>query len=238
MQGPIGIAFAVASKTGHGAEGGRRFPDSYVTYLLEQAKALGLTETRLAKEMDKNPIGITRLKNGEGTGISMATSIREYLIGRGLDIPPIPIDASEWSPSTEPRRIPTAADSENEILRLNLIRFREDVGLDQLEAANRSTVAYADILSYERGERVPDTSELRLLAPHYGRRVGDFLEVGDVGPPDPTKIPVASAWIAPTVDDEYRQRLRALIDEINSTQFRDEKKAMLEHIEKATKRKR
>jgi transcriptional regulator with XRE-family HTH domain len=79
-----------------------------------------------------------------------------------------------------------AHDPLEEIVRKNIIAFRDQAGLSQAEAADISGVPVYNLSRYERGEsRIIPATVLRLLAEAYGHRVDDFY---DPDPPPPTKL--------------------------------------------------
>lgn len=63
-----------------------------------------------------------------------------------------------------------------EIIRRNIVRFREGADLSQAQAADLSGVPLDNLRRYERGESGVPASVLRQLADVYGHRVDDFYE--------------------------------------------------------------
>jgi transcriptional regulator with XRE-family HTH domain len=211
-------------------------PSAYAQFLTERARDLGLTDEAWAELAGVHKMGAWRLRK-HGRSVKMARALRKVLVDRGLDIPPVPVDVLDWSPpSTNQPREPRATDPEDERVRLNMIRFRERLHLTQVAAADRTGIAYEKIVAFELGHATPGGTELIRLAKHYGRDVEDFVRVGDLGEPDRSKIPLAAAWVDPSVSEEKRRQLQQLVDEINDPRFRADKKAMLEHIRNAKKK--
>lgn len=61
-----------------------------------------------------------------------------------------------------------------ETIRVNLVKFREEAGLSQADAANESGVPVDNLRRYERGGAGVDALVLKLLADAYGHQVDDF----------------------------------------------------------------
>ncbi len=63
----------------------------------------------------------------------------------------------------------------NIIIAKNLVKFRTQVGLTQLELAQKLNYSDKSISKWERGEGLPDISVLVKLSEIYGVKVDDFL---------------------------------------------------------------
>ena len=89
-------------------------------------------------------------------------------------------------PMTSMAKTPKPPDPLEEVVRRNVIAFREEAGLSQADAADVSGVPVYNLSRYERGEtrNIPATV-LHVLAEAYGRNVGDFYEPD---PPPPAKL--------------------------------------------------
>lgn len=111
-----------------------------------------------------------------------------------------------------------------EIVRVNLRRFREEVGLTTEKVAAFTGISIDSLRRYEAGGVAAPHSVLVKLAPVYGHGIGDFdLE----NPPkaDLTKRPGVATMLLEGVDvDPADQvRLQQLVDEINQ-KTREKKK--------------
>src|SRR5690606_18192564 len=111
-----------------------------------------------------------------------------------------------------------AVDPRDEIVRRNLIKFREDADLSQAQAGDLSGVPVDAIRRYETGvtATVPGTV-LSELAKLYGHSVDDFFMSN---PPKPKldEAPVLFLRSRPGVDidlDVYK-KIQKLIDEANA----------------------
>ena len=105
----------------------------------------------------------------------------------------------------------------DEIVRVNLKRFREEVDLSQSEAAELSGVPIDNLRRYESGvtANVPGVV-LYQLANVYGHTVDDFHQVD---PPRAKRedLPMFFLRVRPgvQVDHETRSRLQKVIDDAN-----------------------
>ena len=119
-----------------------------------------------------------------------------------------------------------APDPLEEIVRKNIIAFREGAGFSQAEAADLSGVPVYNLSRYERGESksIPATV-LHQLAEVYGRKLEDFY---DPDPPPPAKVEDQPAIFLRTrpaveIDQEIYQAVVRAVREANAT-LRSKKK--------------
>lgn len=80
-------------------------------------------------------------------------------------------------------------DPERDLVRANLVRFRDEVELSQQEASDLSGVPVGNLTRYETGKSFPDPIVLRRLAEAYGRPLDDFF-LEDPPPVDKDDLPV------------------------------------------------
>jgi transcriptional regulator with XRE-family HTH domain len=82
-------------------------------------------------------------------------------------------------------------DSESELIRLNLKRFREGMGLTTEELADEANIPIDTLRRLENGRRssVPDVRDLRRLAVPLGRTLDEFFQENP-SPSQPTERPV------------------------------------------------
>lgn len=73
-------------------------------------------------------------------------------------------------------------DPVEEIIRANVLRFREESGLSQAQVADISGVPMNNFSRYERGDHPFPASVIVQLSAVFGRPVGDFY-ASDPGPP-------------------------------------------------------
>jgi transcriptional regulator with XRE-family HTH domain len=133
---------------------------------LAAIKREGTSQRALAEQLKKSPAAVSRCISGEVHTFELAEAI-----STALKIAP------PWGSGDAPPDLrPTATDSDREIVRKNLIRFRDEVGIDPRRASIRARIALDELEAYERGERDTPRSVMEALAPVYGRRVGDFIE--------------------------------------------------------------
>lgn len=245
MKEPVELPCLVATRSKPDDDGiPSRIPIKYVEYLLERAASLGYTtDAQLAKALGINKLGIWRLRaRDEGTGISMATKIREFLVEKGLEIPQLPIDDMDWDVSSiaDRERPPRDDDSDDEKIRRNMIRFRQMLHLDQAAASDHVGVPYEMLVAWERGEATPTGPQLISLARRYFRRRGadDFVSTGEVEPPFQPKLPLVSVSVRGSLNDEGQRRLdaiRAQASELDDPKFRADHNAGVDHVLKVRK---
>lgn len=73
---------------------------------------------------------------------------------------------------------------ERAIVQRNCLKFREELGISQKEAADRAGLNQASVFRYEKGLSTPDRDSLRALARVYGHGTDDFY-LRDPPPADP-----------------------------------------------------
>lgn len=66
-----------------------------------------------------------------------------------------------------------------EIIAKNLIKYRKNAGLTQIELAEKIMYSDKNISKWERAESIPDIFILKQLADIYGITINDFLEESD-----------------------------------------------------------
>lgn len=110
-----------------------------------------------------------------------------------------------------------AVDPEAEIVRKNLLAFREEAKLSQAEAADLSGVALDNLRRYESGAVVTIPSNvLRQLAQAYGHAMEDFY----VEDPPPAKLADAPVFFLRTrpgadVDADVYAEIKTAIENAN-----------------------
>lgn len=111
-----------------------------------------------------------------------------------------------------------ASDPRDELVRRNLVKFRNDAGLSQAEAGDLSGVPVDAIRRYENGTTatVPGTA-LSELARIYGRSIDDFFMTS---PPKPKldEAPVLFLRARPgaKIDQDLYEKIQNMIDEANA----------------------
>jgi len=163
---------------------------AYGKVIAAQREKLELTQQQLAHLAGyKDGLTVTRIENGlEGASAKAAVRLAEALRKKGAALPPLALGDEDWTPPREsagrPRQDPT-----EELIRRNLIRFREALGLDQFAAATATGIPYEELRSYELGDATVPPARLAAIAAAYGCRAGDFFE--DRMPAlDASKVPV------------------------------------------------
>ena len=111
-----------------------------------------------------------------------------------------------------------AADPRDELVRRNMVRFREEADLSQAELGDLSGVPVDAIRRYETGvtQTVPGTV-LSELARVYGRSMDDFFATN----PPKVKIEEAPALFLRTrpgakIDLDVYKKVQAMIDDANA----------------------
>lgn len=109
-----------------------------------------------------------------------------------------------------------AVTAHRELIRRNLERFREELGLSQIELARLSGVSLNSLRRYERGETMPQLDALVLLAPALGRDVTDF----HLEEPPPPKEHLRPAFVLSVRGDaevppDMYERLAATVEDFN-----------------------
>lgn len=116
--------------------------------------------------------------------------------------------------------MPRRTDAEmNDLIRQNLIRFREELGITQTAAAEEAGVPLDNLRRYEKGKNRVDAVTLSRLAETYGRTVDDFHSEAP-GPPDLSRRPVYYLRVAQgqRVTPETHLQLLAIIDKANESE--------------------
>ena len=111
-----------------------------------------------------------------------------------------------------------------ETIRVNLVKFREEAGLSQADAANESGVPVDNLRRYERGGAGVDALVLKQLADAYGHQVDDFYSPD----PPPAKLEERPVFFLRTrggveIDEEIYRQLLEQVQVANQRQ-RDLKK--------------
>lgn len=221
-----------------------KVPKAWGEILKSESARLGISRDELAKLANVGTNTVWRVETGhQDSSVKAAAGLRAVLLERGAVIPPVPVGVEDWTPdavAAPANTTPSAGDSDEEIIRKNLIRFREQAEHDQFSAASAAGIPYEDLRRYELGEVEPPNSALRKLSTVYGREPGDFFKVAPP-PLDPNTVP--ELWwrgrpeVVKTISEEDKRRIDELMREI-AEKSRPTKKAMIEHITKASKRRR
>jgi transcriptional regulator with XRE-family HTH domain len=204
-------------------------PPAYGQYLERVMRSLGLNLTQLAEKTGAQYLTLMRAvsNNGEHRDRSVkgSSTFREALLAAGAtNVADVPTN-EDWAPPKPPR---PALDPADEIVRVNLVRFREALQLDQFAAAFAIKIPHDELVAYETGERVPSTPMLARIAEAYGCSRGSLLEEAQTAPPvNPSRLvglhfggpgtPLLTSTqraqleaIAKDVDDRYKAERRAL----------------------------
>lgn len=198
-----------------------------------------MTKRALAEAVGVSEFKVHRCLTGQITTYELIVAISKY-----LDIQaPVAIAENEGDVPGVPTP-PTAADSDREITRKNLVRFRDEVGLGQLEASVHAHIPLDELESYEAGARDVPRSVLAALATVYQRRIGDFIEVD----PRPREAPIerkatwfgidSERWAKMTAEQRERflakgRELDAIAAEADAPKFRKSKEALNEQMRDA-----
>ena len=109
---------------------------------------------------------------------------------------------------------------EGEVVRTNLVRFREERGLSIAEASDLSGVAEANLGRYERGEtKAIPFAAIVALAKIYGHSVDDFTK----SEPPPAQLDDVPIYVVHAARSDARfseddfEKLRRLAAEANRT---------------------
>lgn len=214
-----------------------KVPKAYGKMLVDRAKAeLGLDRSEVADFAGISDVTAWRIETGHVDGsVKAANAMREVLLRNGLDVPPVPVGATEWEP---PRpAVAVLKNPDEERIRQNLVRFREAIGIDQFAAAHLTGIAYETLVAYELGEQVPPSSTLVKIAERYGCRPGDFFEA-ELPEFDLDRVP--GAWYGGPATKNMTAEERETVERVLSTvteRTRAQKKELGKHIDKAKKRK-
>lgn len=106
---------------------------------------------------------------------------------------------------------------EDETIRRNCVRFREELGVSQQELAARSGLDKASIYRYETGRSTPNLDALRRHAEATGHNLDDYY---NPNPPriDPTKIAAVRFKVVGPLDDDLRARVENFMRSVNQEQ--------------------
>lgn len=101
----------------------------------------------------------------------------------------------------------------------NLVKFRNEAGLTQAQAAQAADVPIDTIRRLEQGTSLPDPLTMDSLARIYGHAAGDLM-LSDPPPARLEERPMFLLRTMPgmTIDHEAEQELEALIEEVNRKQ--------------------
>lgn len=110
-------------------------------------------------------------------------------------------------------------DRTSEIIRRNLVRFREEAGYSQAIAAYQSGVPIHSIRHYEQGRNSLDAQALLKLANCYGHATDDFY-MEEPPPAEESRKPVFRLVLRPdaTPDPELLDEGLAFLDRLNDKQ--------------------
>ena len=116
-------------------------------------------------------------------------------------------------------------DPQEEVIRRNLARFRDEAELSQAQAADLSGVPLDNLRRYEKGDSGVPATVLKLLADVYGHRVDDFYAVE---PPkgDRAEVPVYFLRTFPgaDIDEEVYRDVAKAIEDANARQRKKRKR--------------
>ncbi|MGN6107078.1 MAG: helix-turn-helix domain-containing protein [Kofleriaceae bacterium] len=90
-------------------------------------------------------------------------------------------------------------DQIEELIRKNLILFREQANLSQAQLADLSGVPMANLGRYERGDNAVPASTLGALSHVFGRSVADFYQENPPPPPPEDDLPPVFYRVRPGV---------------------------------------
>lgn len=117
-----------------------------------------------------------------------------------------------------------SSDPAAEIIRTNLRRFREDVGLSQPEAADLGGLAVDALRRYENGRSRINFTDLQTLARLYGRGIEEFYQTDPKAPATPPVPPV------------YILKPRRYDDHFSEEDFQELTKIVADYNERARNR--
>lgn len=197
----------------------------------------GIKQSAIAEAEDVSPFKISRCLAGHNVTYETVEAISRF-----LDIPsPFKIaDTEAMALESVVSTTPLPTDTDDQVIRKNLTRFREAAGLDLLGAADASGIPYETLRAYELGDITIPNTALKPLGAIYGHRAGDFF---DVEPPPSTLDETPGIWwrarpeIHALITESDRRRLDDLMREIWD-RYRPEKKRVLDHFTAAKKRRK
>lgn len=108
-----------------------------------------------------------------------------------------------------------ARDPDEEIIRRNLVKFREEAGYSQAQISDMAQIPVANYARYERGENSVPATALRSLAAAYGRSTDDFHEPNPGAPKQEPPTFSLRARPGAEVDQAIYERLLAEVDRAN-----------------------
>ncbi len=191
-------------------------PPEYGALLQRHREALGLTREQMAKlaNLDANTVRRNEIGD-ELRSVKGANAIREALVAHGRDVPPVPVGGGPWAPHVVVVPSTPKLDPADEVVRRNLIRFREALGLDQFAASFAIGIPFAELQAYELGEHVPATPMIARIAEAYGCSRGAFLDDAPALPSFAPSPRVAFHYGGPNtryLTDEQRRTLAEIAE--------------------------
>jgi transcriptional regulator with XRE-family HTH domain len=111
-----------------------------------------------------------------------------------------------------------APDPRDELVRRNMVRFREEADLSQAQVGDLTGIPVDAIRRYEGGTTatVPGTV-LSELAKLYGRSMDDFFATNPPkGKPDEAPVLFLRSRPGAEIDQELYEKIKAMIDDANS----------------------
>jgi transcriptional regulator with XRE-family HTH domain len=112
-----------------------------------------------------------------------------------------------------------------ELVRTNLVRFREEIGLSQADVADRASMKVDTLRRYEQGTRQMDAVTMRHLASALGHLVDHFF-LKEPPPYDEALVPRVMYRLAPgmKLDEDLERRVREAVESVNREQVERLKK--------------
>jgi transcriptional regulator with XRE-family HTH domain len=108
-------------------------------------------------------------------------------------------------------------DPSEDLIRKNLIKFREESGLSRAQLAELSGVPEKNIVRYEHGDTGIPAAVLLAIAHVFGRQAGDFYLANPPPPPKPDELPALFFRARPgvAIPDDILEEVREAIDRAN-----------------------
>jgi transcriptional regulator with XRE-family HTH domain len=189
-----------------------QYPVTYSAYLARKAEEAGLDTHALEAATGLSYQTVYRALSGQPQrAAKSAIAIRDVLLQRGVDVLPVPVGYDSW---TEPKLRPAqvAVAEGEEVLRRNLVRFREQAGYPDLHEGARATgISFEMLRAYEVGEREISGSHLLELARVYERNPSEF----ELANPPPGKKPAPAIYFRVVGDmDEMSRENRDRVVEL------------------------
>jgi len=100
------------------------------------------------------------------------------------------------------------------IIRVNVKRFREGVGLTQQQLADRAGLSVDAVRKWEGKRGTPDRESLTKMAYALGRKMDDF-NLEDPPPPSDMPIPVFFLRVAEEAPEDLRREAEVIVDQLN-----------------------